>query len=118
MTNQARKIVIAIAIAFLLYTIYAKHYNIAVYIFGGITYLVWSYLKEGTVYLATQAFHKQDYEKTKRLLAEIKNPDKLRKGRRNFYEFMMGNIALKEDRSEEHTSELQSRENLVCRLLL
>src|SRR5690606_39834836 len=24
----------------------------------------------------------------------------------------------KEDRSEEHTSELQSRENLVCRLLL
>src|SRR5690606_41626673 len=25
---------------------------------------------------------------------------------------------LKEDRSEEHTSELQSRENLVCRLLL
>src|SRR5690606_41939148 len=26
--------------------------------------------------------------------------------------------ALKEERSEEHTSELQSRENLVCRLLL
>src|SRR5690606_11340132 len=26
--------------------------------------------------------------------------------------------ALKGDRSEEHTSELQSRENLVCRLLL
>src|SRR5690606_40193134 len=30
-----------------------------------------------------------------------------------------GNIWLwEEDRSEEHTSELQSRENLVCRLLL
>src|SRR5690606_40905097 len=27
-------------------------------------------------------------------------------------------ITLREDRSEEHTSELQSRENLVCRLLL
>src|SRR5690606_556790 len=27
-------------------------------------------------------------------------------------------ICLSEDRSEEHTSELQSRENLVCRLLL
>src|SRR5436309_8468952 len=26
--------------------------------------------------------------------------------------------AIKEERSEEHTSELQSRENLVCRLLL
>src|SRR5690606_31039266 len=27
-------------------------------------------------------------------------------------------VTLKENRSEEHTSELQSRENLVCRLLL
>src|SRR2546430_13365698 len=28
------------------------------------------------------------------------------------------NFALKSDRSEEHTSELQSQSNLVCRLLL
>ena len=74
MTNQARKIVIAIAIAFLLYAIYAKHYNIAVYIFGGITYLVWSYLKEGTVYLATQAFHKQDYERQNACWPKLKTP--------------------------------------------
>src|SRR5207302_6603200 len=32
------------------------------------------------------------------------------------YTFLLGLIALL--RSEEHTSELQSRENLVCRLLL
>ncbi len=101
MNTTARKIVIAIAIGFLVYALFAKHYNIAIYIFGGIAYLVWSYLREGTVYLATQAFHKQDYEKTKSLLAEIKNPNQLRKGRRNFYEFMMGNIALKEERIEE-----------------
>src|SRR5207302_10858622 len=30
----------------------------------------------------------------------------------------MGGLPLALDRSEEHTSELQSRENLVCRLLL
>src|SRR5690606_41506443 len=30
----------------------------------------------------------------------------------------LGNTALSPKRSEEHTSELQSRENLVCRLLL
>ncbi|MGH2624422.1 MAG: hypothetical protein ACRDE7_12205, partial [Sphingobacterium sp.] len=101
MNNKARNIVIAIAVCFLLYAIYAKHYNFVVYILGGITYLVWSYLREGTVYLATQSFHKQDYEKTKSLLAEIKNPDQLRKGRRNFYEFMMGNIALKENRVDQ-----------------
>src|SRR5690606_27570180 len=32
--------------------------------------------------------------------------------------FMLIGALVSEDRSEEHTSELQSRENLVCRLLL
>lgn len=101
MNTRSRMVVIAIAIAFFLYALYAKHYNIAVYIIGGIAYLVWSHFREGTVFLATQAFHKQDYEKTKALLAEIKKPDQLRKRRRNYYEFMMGNIALKEERIDE-----------------
>src|SRR5690606_10974573 len=34
------------------------------------------------------------------------------------YPLLDGKPALTYDRSEEHTSELQSRENLVCRLLL
>src|SRR5690606_41971350 len=32
--------------------------------------------------------------------------------------FLLGSIYFAKSRSEEHTSELQSRENLVCRLLL
>ncbi|MFD2548275.1 hypothetical protein [Sphingobacterium suaedae] len=94
-------IVIAVAVTFLLYAVYEKHYNAVVYILGGIGYLLWSHYREGTVFLATQAFHKQDYDKTKALLEEIKDPEKLRKGRRNYYEFMMGNIALKEERVDE-----------------
>lgn len=86
---------------FLLYALFFGHYNFVVYIAGGIGYLVWSHFREGTVFLATQAFHKQDYEKTKKLLAEIKDPNKLRKGRRTYYEFMQGNIALKENRVDE-----------------
>lgn len=101
MNTRSRMIVIAVAVAFLLYAIYAKHYNIAVYILGGIGYIIWSHFREGTVFLATQAFHKQDYAKTEMLLAEIKNPDNLRKGRRNYYEFMMGNIRLKQDAVDE-----------------
>jgi len=101
MNTRFRITVIAIAVAFLLYAVYAQHYNIAVYILGGIGYIVWSHFREGTVFLATQAFHKQDYEKTKRLLDEIKNPDQLRKGRRGYYEFMRGNLALKEERIDE-----------------
>lgn len=101
MNTRARMIVIGIAVTFLLYAVFEKHYNISIYILGLIGYLIWSHYREGTVFLATQAFHKQDYEKTKNLLAEIKDPEKLRKGRRNYYEFMMGNIALKEERIDE-----------------
>ena len=115
MTNTARKIAIAIVIAFLLYAIYIKQYNMLIYLLGLIGYFVWSYFKEGTVYLATQAFHNQDYEKTKALLSQIKNPDNLRKGRRNFYEFMMGNIALKEERVEEAEVHFQLASRLPWR---
>ena len=101
MNTRSRTIVIGIAIVFLLYALYAGHYNISVYILGGIGYLIWSHFREGTVFLATQAFHKQDYDKVKALLSEIKNPDKLRKKRRNYYEFMMGNLALHEGRVDE-----------------
>src|SRR5690606_40202415 len=36
----------------------------------------------------------------------------------NWYDAPTGGTAVGTGRSEEHTSELQSRENLVCRLLL
>jgi len=101
MNTRRRFIIIAIALIGLAYCLVSGYYNLTVYLLGIIGYFVWSQYREGTVFLATQAFHKQDYEKTKTLLAEIKNPDYLRKGRRNFYEFMQGNIALKENRIEE-----------------
>src|SRR5690606_40963543 len=37
---------------------------------------------------------------------------------RYLLEVVVGNLVFSFHRSEEHTSELQSRENLVCRLLL
>ncbi|MBE8715504.1 hypothetical protein [Sphingobacterium hungaricum] len=115
MNTRSRIIVICIAVAFLAYAIFAGHLYMSVYILGGIGYLIWSHFREGTVFLATQAFHQQDYEKTKYLLQEIKNPDQLRKGRRNFYEFMLGNIALKEDRVEEAEYHFQLASRLPWR---
>src|SRR5690606_41768356 len=52
-----------------------------------------------------------------------KNPDSYTYRRRPlklvFYaSFTDISLAIEKERSEEHTSELQSRENLVCRLLL
>lgn len=101
MNTRRRFIVIAIALIAIAYCLVYSYYNVIVYLAGVIGYMCWSQYKEGTVFLATQAFHNQDYEKTKSLLTEIKNPDHLRKGRRNFYEFMQGNIALKENRIDE-----------------
>ena len=101
MNTRNRFIVCALALIGIAYCLVYGYYNLTIYLLGIVGYLAWSQYREGTVFLATQAFHKQDYEKTKRLLEEIKNPDHLRKGRRNFYEFMRGNIALKEDRIED-----------------
>src|SRR5690606_40058646 len=59
--------------------------------------------------------HKQKYEAASFLIANMpyhksKQQVKLPEAYDDFFAFL--------DRSEEHTSELQSRENLVCRLLL
>lgn len=115
MNTKGRLIVAGIAVALIVYVASVQQYNVIIYIAGFLCYLLWSHFREGTVSLAAQAFHKQDYEKTKQLLAEIKNPDRLRKGRRNFYEFMMGNIALKEERIEEAEYHFQLASRLPWR---
>jgi hypothetical protein len=113
--TKIRFILLALGAAALAYFLVYEYYYTCVYILGFIGYVVWSQYREGTVFLATQAFHKQDYEKTKRLLAEIKDPDQLRKGRRNFYEFMQGNLALKEGKIEEAEYHFQLASRLPWR---
>src|SRR5690606_30904326 len=111
MNTRSRFIIIALVVIALAYCVVSGYYQVCVYLLGIIGYVVWSEYREGTVFLATQAFHKQDYEKTKELLSEIRNPDHLRIGPRNFYEFMQGNIALKENRivEAEYHFQLASR---------
>ena len=105
MTSRARAVVLALAFLLLIWAIYSRSYQIAVLIAGGMAYLTWSHYREGTVFMATQAFQKQEYEKAGQLLADIQKPEYLRKGRRNYYEFMSGNLALKAedyDAAERH----------------
>src|SRR5690606_40535546 len=61
-------------------------------------------LAEGIAYGTTAPEHRLNVP-VRRMSAFVDQPD-------DFLQFML------EHRSEEHTSELQSRENLVCRLLL
>lgn len=104
-TAKIRWIVVGFAVVLIGIALYLQNYQAAALAGLGVSYLVWSYYREGTVFLATQTFHNKDYDKTKKYLDEIKNPEKLRKGRRNFYEFMKGNLALQEedyDAAERH----------------
>ncbi|WP_257658415.1 tetratricopeptide repeat protein [Parapedobacter lycopersici] len=105
MTTKVRIVVLLLALLLLIYAIYAHVYQSVALIIGGMGYLIWSHFREGTVFLASQAFQQHDFEKAQRLLADIKKPEYLRKKRRNYYEFMSGNLALKAgdyDAAERH----------------
>src|SRR5690606_41326463 len=72
---------------------------------------------------ATQKAGRWHIERTS-LLRRIERDPRTRKERKRTVELTVENLVAvggrewKRGRSEEHTSELQSRENLVCRLLL
>jgi len=105
MTSRARTLVLVLAFLLLAWAIYTQAYQVAAMVAGAMGYLIWSHYREGTVFIATQAFQKKDYEKARRLLEDIRKPEYLRKGRRNYYEFMCGNLALKAadyDAAERH----------------
>jgi len=95
LTSRARFAVIAIAIILLGWTVYEQVYEISAIVAFGVVFIAYGYFKEGTVVLAAKAYHHQNFEKAERLLLEIKNPDRLKKSRRGYYEFMYGNIELK-----------------------
>ncbi len=101
MTQRARVILIAIAIVLLGWTIYQRLYEISAIVGSAIFLLILSYYRQGTVLLASKAFHQKNYDKTESLLKQIKNPDRLSKNRRGFYEFMYGNIELNRNNFDE-----------------
>jgi len=81
--------------------VYQQTYELSAIIVFGIIFVLYGYFKEGTVVLAAKAYHQQDLEKTEKLLREIRNPDRLKKSRRGYYEFMFGNIELKRENFSE-----------------
>jgi hypothetical protein len=95
LTVQARIAIIAIALLLLGWTVYVQVYELSALTAFGILFVIYGYFKEGTVVLAAKAYHNQDLFKTEKLLNQIKNPDRLKKSRRGYYEFMYGNIELK-----------------------
>lgn len=100
-TRNARLSVIFIGVLLLGWTIYEQVYEIAVVIGVGIAALIWGYFREGTVVMAAREFHHKNYERAEELLKEISDPDRLKRHRRGFYEFIYGNIELQRANYEE-----------------
>jgi len=115
MTSRVRAAVLLVAFACFVWAVYERAYQVAGMIAGVMLYLTWSHYREGTVFIASQAFQQHDYDKARRLLADIKRPDLLRKGRRNYYEFMCGNLALREEDYETAERHFQIASRLPFR---
>lgn len=95
-TNKARVLVCVLLALATLLALYKEVYEIALLGIFFILYVVWGYFREGTVVLAAQEYKRGNYEKSKSLLLSIKNPNLLSKKRLPYYEFILGNIALKQ----------------------
>ncbi|WP_242689312.1 hypothetical protein [Pedobacter sp. SYSU D00535] len=101
LNKNARFVVLALAVVLLIWVLSQRVYEIAAIVGLGILYLVWSHFRQGSVALASKAYHNRDYERAEKLLLETADPDKLARSRRGYYEFIMGNIELKKERFDE-----------------
>ena len=115
MTQKARLLVLGVAMILLGLTIYQRVYEVSAIVFLCILLLIWSHYKQGTVMLAAKAFHDKDYDKAEQLLKEIKDPDRLSKKRRGFYEFIYGNIELQRNNYEDSERHFQIASRFALR---
>jgi len=111
LTSKWRVVIIVIAIMGMAIAIYLRSYQLAVLFVGIIAFTVWSNFKDGTVLLASEAFHKKEYDKARKYLDDIKYPEYLRNKRRNYYEFISGSLALQllDDEAAERHFQIASR---------
>jgi tetratricopeptide (TPR) repeat protein len=107
LTNKARLLILLVSIALLGFTAWQRVYELTAAVGLGIMLLLWSWLKQGTVALASKAYHAQDFEKAERLLKQVISPDRLARNRRGYYEFISGNIELKKGNYEAAETHFQ-----------
>ena len=80
---------------------YLRFYELAAVALMMIVLLGWDYIRQGTLVVAAKSFHHKEYDKTEHLLLEILKPEWLRKGRRGYYEFLMGGVCLQKQDFED-----------------
>lgn len=100
-SNRTRLFIGVLFFLSLIILIYLRYYEWAAAALMMIVLLAWDYIRQGTLVVAAKSFHHKEYDRTERLLLEILNPKWLRKGRRGYYEFLMGGVYLQKQDFEE-----------------
>lgn len=104
-SNRGRIFVLSVFTIMLVFFIYQRVYQLAIFCLLMVIMIIIEYFKQGTLVLASKYYHVKDYTKTEALLKQIKKPEWLNKKRRGFYEYMMGGISLQKhdfDAAERH----------------
>ena len=95
--NTGRYALMAVFVLAGLVCVYFKQYQLAAVSGFLFLFVVWSHFKHGSVLMASRYFKNNQFSKARELLAEVAKPERLSKSRRGYYEFMQGNLALKEE---------------------
>lgn len=103
--NNGRYALMAVFLLAGLVCVFYHQYQLAALSALLLAFVIWSHFKHSSVLMASKHFKNNEFGKTKALLAEVTKPESLAKSRRGYYEFMQGNMALKEqdwDKAEYH----------------
>ncbi|QIL38661.1 hypothetical protein G7074_04820 [Pedobacter sp. HDW13] len=103
--NKGRYALMAVFVLAGLVCVFYNQYQLAAVSGLLFAFVVWSHFKHSSVLMASKHFKNNEFGKVKALLAEVAKPERLAKSRRGYYEFMQGNMALKEeewDKAEYH----------------
>ena len=103
--SLGRYVLMAVFLLAALVCIYFIQYELAAVAGFLLLFVIWSHFRHSSVLMASKYFKNNDFTKARLMLAEVPNPERLSKNRRGYYEFMQGNMALKEedfDKAEYH----------------
>jgi hypothetical protein len=103
--NNGRYALMAVFVLVGLICIYYNQFQLAAVSGLLFAFVVWSHFKHSSVLMASKYFKNNEFTRAKALLDEVVKPERLSKSRRGYYEFMQGNMALKEenwDKAEYH----------------
>lgn len=103
--SLGRYVLMAVFLMAALVCVYFNQYELAAVAGFLFLFVIWSHFRHSSVLMASKYFKDNEFGKAKLMLAEVPNPERLSKNRRGYYEFMQGNIALKDenyDQAEYH----------------